>query len=184
MTRLARVLITSLTILLGFASFSPVYAEASPAARGKAQARVTEAKKQSCLSHEASIKQRSESLTNLALNMEEKFDAIALRVEDYYTGKVVPAGKTVTTYNMLIADIATKKAAVQTALTAAQNDANTFSCTVDNPKAQLTQYRRDMQTVKGALKDYRTSIKNLIVAVRGQSKGLDSTPSATPKDKE
>ncbi len=98
--------------------------------------------------------------------MQEKFDAIAKRVEDYYISKVVPSGKTVTNYDSLVSEIQNKKQATQTALGKAQTDANSFSCSGNDPKGQLTQFRTDMQTVKSALKDYRTAIKNLIVAVR------------------
>ncbi len=143
-----------------------------------------------CQNHEGEIKIRLVSLGNLVANMLGKFDAIAQRVEDYYNNKVVPSGKTVPNYSTLVADIASKKAAVQTALTAAQSDVAGFTCTSDNPKGQLTQYRTDMQTVKKALQDYRTSIKNLIVAVRSvvgetenspkPSEKPEATPTATP----
>ncbi len=135
----------------------------------------------SCQAREAAIKNRSLHLTKLATGMETKFDAIAGRVEAYYTAKVVPSGKTVSNYNTLVADIQTQKTNIQTAVTKAQNDANSFSCTGSTPKAQMTQFRIDMQSVKGALKEYRTSIKNLIVAVRSitGTENSEGTPSAT-----
>ncbi len=114
--------------------------------------------------------------------MEEKFDVIAKRVEDYYTSKVVPSGKTVANYASLVADIQTKKGAVQTALTQAQTNAASFACTSDDPKGQMTQFKDDMRTVKAALKDYRTSIKNLIVAVRsvtGEAERSNISPKPT-----
>ncbi|HSX18683.1 MAG TPA: hypothetical protein VLE91_00955 [Candidatus Saccharimonadales bacterium] len=133
----------------------------------------------SCQAKEAAIKNRSMHLTQLAQNMETKFDAIANRVENYYTTKVVPGGKTVPNYDALVADIQTKKTAASTALTKAQNDANNFSCS-GNPKTQLTQFREDMQLTKSALKNYRTSIRNLIVAVHSQSGEKPSTQEASP----
>ena len=110
-------------------------------------------------------------LTTLATNMMNQFDRHASRVEKYYTTKAVPAGKTVANYDSLVVDIGTKKGAVQTALTKAQGDVSGFSCSNSNPKTAMTQFRQDMQVVKGALKDYRVSIKNLIVAVRGVFSG-------------
>lgn len=100
--------------------------------------------------------------------------------------KVVPSGKTIANYDSLVADIQAKKSAVQTALSIAQNDANSFSCTGDDPKGQLTQFRKDMQAVKKALKEYRTSIKNLIVAVRSvtgtieRENKVSSNPTSSP----
>lgn len=133
----------------------------------QAQNRLTAAKLKACQARENAIQKRSKQLGQLATTMEEKFDAIAGRVEEYYTTKVVvPSGKTVTDYNALVADIQTKKTAVRTALAQAQTNANTFSCTNDDPKGQMTKFKDDMRGVIKALQDYRTSIKNLIVAVR------------------
>jgi hypothetical protein len=98
----------------------------------------------------------------MATNMETKFDAIATRVEEYYAS----SGKTVTGYDALLTEITAKKTAVGTALAKAQADAAAFTCEGRDPKWQMTQYRGDMQDVIKALKNYRTSIKNLIVAVR------------------
>lgn len=123
-------------------------------------------RQRACQAKENAIKKRVERLGKLAANMQEKFEAIAKRVEEYYTTKVVPSGKTVANHNSLMADIQTKKGAVQTALTQAQTDAASFTCTSDDPRGQMTQFKDDMKVVKSALKDYRTAIKNLIVAVR------------------
>lgn len=151
-----------------------------------AQNRLTDTKLKSCQSREAAIKTRSEHLSQLATTMEEKFDAIAARVEEYYTTKVVPSGKTVQNYNSLVADIAAKKVAVGTSLTKAQNDIAGFSCDGSDPKAQMTAYRLDMQGVIQELKDYRTSIKDLIVAVHSVTGTTEkeSSVSASPKPTE
>lgn len=153
-------------ILVALFVLVPVLALAKPAAQANAGERLTEVKLKACQAKEDAIKKRSDQLTKMANNMLDKFDKIAARVEKYYTDTVVPSGKTVSNYDALVADITAKKTAVQTALTKAQTDTLAFSCTSDNPKGQLTQFREDMQAVKKALKDYRTSIKNLIVAVR------------------
>lgn len=107
--------------------------------------------------------------------MEDKFDRIAKRVENHYTTKVIPSGKSAANYDGLVADIATKKTAVQVALIIAHNDSNSFSCTTADPKGQMTQFRKDMQLVKKALKEYRTSIRNLIVDVRSVTKPSSKT---------
>ena len=140
-----------------------------------AAARREEGKLRACQARENAIKQRSTHLTQLVNSMLAMFDKHAQRVENYYTTKVVPAGKTVTNYNSLVADIAAKRAAVATALTQAQNDASSFSCTSSDPKTQLIKFKTDMQSVKKALKDYRTSIKNLIVAVHSVTGTINRT---------
>ena len=129
------------------------------------QTGLQDAKLKACQARENGIKKRSAQLMDLAKNMQDKFDAMAKRVQDYYGNTVVPSGKTVTNYNALISDIQTKKTAVQDALTKTQDDFASFSCTLSNPKETMMQFKNDMQTVKQKLKNYRTSIKNLIVAV-------------------
>ena len=130
-----------------------------------AKTRLQDAKLKACQARENVIKNRSNSLGKLTDGMVNHFDQIVIRVEKYYTEKVVPSGKTVSNYDALLADIQTKKSAVSTALQKAKDDFKSFSCTEDDPKGVLTQFREDMQSVKQALKDYRTSIKNLIVAI-------------------
>lgn len=165
----------AVTILYG----KPTRAGSPSAMQGKTK--TDEGKMKSCQAREESIKKRSGQLTEMATNMMDKFDAIAQKIEDYYNSKVVPSGKSVSNYNSLISDIQTKKAAVQTVLTKAQNDINNFSCTSDNPKGQLVQFRVDMQVVKRGLMKYRNSIKNLIVAVHKVTGVQNSERSATPR---
>lgn len=115
-----------------------------------------------CQVKENAVKQRSLHLIRLANNMEIRFDTIANRVETFATA----SGKTIPNYNALVADIAAKKALVSAALVKTSADVTDFNCTGNDPKGQLVQFRLDMQSVMGALKNYRVSIKNLIVAVR------------------
>lgn len=134
----------------------------------KVQARLTEAKLKVCQTKENNIKKQAEQLTKLVGTMQEKFDSIAKRVEDYYVSKIIPSGKTAPNYDSLVSEIQNKKQATQTTLGKAQTDANSFSCSGNDPKGQMAQFKTDMQAVKAALKDYRTAIKNLIVAVRSR----------------
>ncbi len=135
-------------------------------ARQAAQGRLQDAMLRACQAREGAILQRSTHLTQMATIMENTFDAISQRVETYYTTKVVPSGKTVSNYDALVSDIQTKKEAVQTALAPASTDATSFSCTSDDPKGQMAQFRTNMLDVITALQNYRISVKNLIVAVR------------------
>lgn len=129
------------------------------------QARLQDTKLKACQARENGIKQRSTHLTQLATKMETQFDIIASRVEAFYTSKVVSSGKTVANYDTLVSAIQTQKSGVQSALASASAEAVSFNCSATDPKGQLTQYRVDMQSVINSLKNYRTSIKNLIVAV-------------------
>lgn len=151
--------------------------------RVKGEDRLEAKRLEFCEKHQDEIEKRSDSLMALVSNMLGKFDAIATKVEDFYKNKVVPSGKTVPNYDALVADIASKKVAVSTALNNSQADVAGFTCTGANPKGQITLFRTDMQAVKTALHDYRTAIKNLIVAVRGvvgEGEEGSPKPSATP----
>ncbi|HET7098997.1 MAG TPA: hypothetical protein VFI61_02075 [Patescibacteria group bacterium] len=149
---------------------------------------LTEPRLKSCQSREDAVKTRMNSLIRLVTNMESKFDSIAQRVKDFYTNTLVPSGKIVPNYDALVANIQAKKDVITTDLNKAQTDINAFSCTADDPKSLLTSFRTDMQKVKLDLKDYRTSIKNLIVAVRRltptpkpeETEEPEATPTATP----
>jgi peptidoglycan hydrolase CwlO-like protein len=160
-----------------------VHAVGAPTSRPlKARNNLTNSSLKSCQAREDSIKTRLSNLIRLATNMQEKFDSIASRVEEYYTTKIVPSGKTVANYDALVADMAAKKSDVQTAITKAQSNVDDFSCDGDDPRTQMNTFRTDMQAVKQELKDYRTSIKNLIVAVRSVTgKSETEKPSPTPE---
>lgn len=143
--------------------------------------KLTEAKLKICQNKEAAIQKRNDQLTKTTENMLTKFDSIATRVETYYTGKAVASGKTISNYDALLAEITAKRSAVQTDLDKATADALAFNCTSDSPKGQLTQFRTDMQGVKQGLKEYRTSIKNLIVAIRSVTGTAESTSNSATK---
>lgn len=153
----------------------------SPSNPGKGpKNHLPEGKLRACQAREDTIKRRMTHLQQLATNMENKFDTIAGRVETFYTSKLVPQGKTLPDYAVLLADINTKKTAVQTTLTNAQTDSASFSCTGGDPKSLFNKFRQDMQAVIRALKDYRTSIKNLIVAVHSLVGNPKGSPGVTP----
>jgi hypothetical protein len=163
-------------------------ASATPVVRGKSN--LAGEKLRACQTKEISVQKRLSQLTRLVISMEGKFDAIALRVKNFYSTKVLAAGKSLSNYAELIAEIDAKKVLVDTALTKTQTDLTGFSCTEGDPKGLLNKYRLNMQAVKKALGDYRTSIKNLIVAVHtlvgdtespepGETTEGTSTPVAT-----
>lgn len=155
--------------------------ERSPDGEGKE--RLSELKLKACEAREESVKESNESLMSMVAKMVGKFDAIAVRVQEFYTDKLLPKGKVLTNYDALVSDINSKKAEVDTALKSVP-DTTTFDCSSDDPKGLLTEYRTKMQSVKTALHNYRTSIKNLIVAVHKLAGDGDKSespkPSATP----
>lgn len=138
-------------------------------------------KLQACQSLASSVTTRSNHLVDLVTQQVKTFNGIALGIEQYYLKNVVPTGAILTNYDSLVADITTKQNVITTPLMAAENDITNFSCTGNNPAAQLTQFRTDMQAVLTALQAYRTSIKNLIIALSTLPSVAPSvTPGVTP----
>lgn len=169
-----------LSFLLAF-FVSPTFAVSKS---GKATGRPTFAATNSgtaraCLARESAVKTRMTQLTRLVTTMEATFDKIAGRVETYYTDTVLSSGRSVANYAALVSDIAAKKTLVQVQIDKANADITSFSCTSGDPKVVMNRFRLNLQSVKSALKDYRTSVKNLIVAVRTVSKGMEATPTET-----
>lgn len=157
------------TLLLaasGFLLFASAAFALGPSAATQAGKSPLRANVRACQAKENAVKQRSLQLAKLAADTETRFDTIAARVENFYASTATVSGHTVANYSVLAADIAIKKASVSAMLAVVTADATNFSCTNNGPKGQLMKFQTDMRAVKEALKNYRTSIKNLIVAVR------------------
>ncbi len=131
-----------------------------------------------CNTKKENIIRRSSNLADRADRQLKTFQVKADKVEKFYTDKLIPKGVTVDNYNDLVANIEAKSQAVTDATTTAKEDAKNFDCTADDPKGQLTNFRTDMQNAIKALKEYRTSVKDLIVAIRTAA-AKTATSSAT-----
>ncbi len=134
-----------------------------------------------CEAYAQVIQNRSDNMVRNAQNMLSVFVSIASRVEDFYANKLLPGGKTVPNYDTLVANIASNSASVNTALTKATTDASAFSCTNPDPKGQVKAFEQDMSSVRQALKNYRTSVRNLILGVlKAAGSGHEASSSASP----
>lgn len=165
-----------LTLTLAFVLASPAFAQNGRGLINRPA--TTPGVTRSCEARLDAIKTRMTQLVKLSENMFRAFDAISTRVQTFYTEKVLPTGKTVSNYQALLDDITAKKTAVSSAISSAQADIAAFSC-VGDVRGLYNEFRLDMQAVKAALKDYRTSIRNLIVAVHSIAPDDEGTPTAT-----
>lgn len=125
--------------------------------------RLTDQKLKLCLEKSTIIVKRSTQLGEMVTNMEKKFTSIVDGVKGYYVKREL----TLVNYNELVAAIETKKNTLLPLVEVAKADVADFSCTGENPSEQLKKYKTDMQAVVTALQDYRKSIQNLIVAIKG-----------------
>jgi len=141
--------------------------------------KLAEAKQKVCETRKKIIVNRSNKIAERAQKQFEVFQNHAQRVDDYYNNKLLPKGIIVPNYEALKADIAAKKDAVQVAIEAAKAAAANFDCAGDDPKGQLATFREDMREAIAALKEYRTSIRNFIVAIRTAKANAEATHSAS-----
>ncbi len=99
------------------------------------------------------------------------FTTIATRVETFYT----KSGKTVANYSALVADMNTKHTAAQTAVNTIKADSTTFSCSATNPQGIVTGFKADLKLEISALQAYRTSVRNLTVAIKSAVEASSTT---------
>lgn len=143
------------------------------------QENMLERKLRACQVITKNIIRRSTKITETTNKMIEKFDSILQRVKDYYQNKLVPHGKTLSNYESLLTDIDAKKTAVNQAVLDFQTASIGFTCDQNNPGQSMTSIREKMKAVLVSLKNYKTSIKNFIVAVHRQSPDKEPLPTLT-----
>lgn len=98
---------------------------------------------------------------NRAEKQIELFSTIAERVKAFYAKK----GRTVASYDTMVAAVDAAKAKAQADLETLKT-VDSFDCSADDPKGDAEAFKLALKTINQDLKDYRTSVKNLIVAVK------------------
>ena len=153
-------------------------------AKARAEAKVAEAKQrlegkklELCKAREQRIAATMTQMSSRGDNHLAVFTKIADRVEAFYKDK----GRTVANYDALVAEVDAKRQAAETAIESTKSVDGVFSCDSDNPKIASEQFRDAFKAQVAALKDYRTAIKNLIVAVKSaQSTEAQATKTEEP----
>jgi hypothetical protein len=112
---------------------------------------------------------RQKAITNITARIADRgqkqidlFSKIAERTESFYVSK----GKTLATYDALVADVAAKKAAAQSVADATTSDSTVFDCSSNDPKGSMSSFKDKLKLEIDAIKAYKTSVKNLIVGVK------------------
>lgn len=133
-----------------------------PMPSARAENRLEGAKLRACEAREQAIRTRTSSLIRLNTNMLEKFEGIFNRVDEFYHGKDYQ----VDNYDALVAQVREKKQVAETTMATVQNTIAGFDCSSDDPKGNLNQFRLGMQNQIRAMNEYKTAIRNFIVAVK------------------
>lgn len=104
------------------------------------------------------------------------FTTIAEKVEAFYVSK----GKTLATYDQLVADVNAKKIAAQNAVTTVQATQTQFDCNGTNPKGTIEVFKAEIKTQETAMEAFRTAVRNLIAGVKSvQGTTASSTSGGT-----
>ncbi|OGY32308.1 MAG: hypothetical protein A3A57_01560 [Candidatus Woykebacteria bacterium RIFCSPLOWO2_01_FULL_41_12] len=148
-------------------------------ARGKFEKHLGEAKLRVCEKLEDTINNRSDHLLDRVNKHIARFDRISSKVQTFYTEKMVPKGINVENYETLVGNIATKKAAAVEAAANAAATIDDFDCSGDSPGQALADFHDQMHVVIKALKEYKKSVVDLIVAVRTAFNNSKETRQAT-----
>lgn len=127
-----------------------------------AKTRLKDAKLKACQNREKRINALMGGMTRRATNQVSVFNKIAERVQEFYMEK----GKTISNYDVLVADVYAKKAVVEAAIAKADSTKATFACDGSDPKGVANSFRENKKTQTEAMKAYKTAVKNLIVGVK------------------
>lgn len=135
------------------------------AAKERMQGRLDEARKKAC-------EARSKAILNIVARSAaqgkkhlDTFTKISERVKQFYADKKL----TISNYEQLVAAADTKKAAAEAAIQVVK-DTTTFDCSGDNPVGTADAFKTKIRAMHQSLKDYRSAINELLVAVKQAGK--------------
>lgn len=130
---------------------------------------------------------RETRVTNLMARIADRgqqhldvFTKISDRTKAFYETK----GYDVANYDELIARVDDAREAAKTQADIQSELSVGFNCDLEDPKASTTAFKAQLTDQIAALKDYRTAVKNLIVAVKSAESTADTTEVTTEAEVE
>lgn len=127
-----------------------------------AKTRLADAKLKACQNRQESITSIMGRIGDRGQKQIDLFSTIAERTQTFYTEK----GKTLANYDELVSNVEAKKAAAQTTVDTVKSTSTEFDCTGENPRGVASTFKESLKAQITALKDYKTSVKDLIVGVK------------------
>lgn len=149
--------------------------------KSNASEKTAEVREKACSARKNAFQKRMENAVAQAEKHKAVFDKIFTRVQDFKESNAV----SVESYESLVAAANAAGVKVDDAIAALQSLNTDVDCTdPDAAATALSAFKETVTEAKTALKDYRTSIKNVLVAVKASVPSDDSedspTPTATP----
>lgn len=146
-----------------------------------AKNKLNESRLKICQSREERISNRFMNLKSLGAQMVQAHEGHVVKVDYFYNNTLVPQGFVLENYEVLKADMATKKTAVNTAMEQVRASGQDFSCSSEDPKAQADTFRINMSKLITANKEYKASVRAFVVAIRELAKeSKDATLKVSP----
>lgn len=176
-------IVTTMTALTVGALALPVLAAETPGSNGQSRkgaqaevakaraearktARLDTARKTKCENVERNVANRAANFVRHAERHLEVFDKIAERTKAF----AIEKDKQPDNYDALVSEAGAKRAQAVTDIESFKSMAAQFDCDSDNPTAAGKVLKEQAKVVRASLKEYRTSIKNLIVGVKSEGK--------------
>lgn len=132
----------------------------------------TEAEKQkACENRQDSIDNRSANFAAAAQRHLDVFNSIFAKVQAFHDNNNL----NVANYDALVATAKTKQATAQQAVDVLKGLSIKIDCTTTDPANTVATLKAAVKNARTALHDYRTSIKNVVVALQGASTSTEPT---------
>jgi DNA anti-recombination protein RmuC len=151
------------------------------ALREKKQAKTAEQRQKVCEQRKGSINNRVTAYNKAANNKLKQFNTIFERVKKFKTDKALQ----VSNYDALITAATEKQTAASEAVAALKDLSADIDCTATDPASTVASIKSATIEARTALKEYRKSIKDIVVALAQVNKASDnslSTPTTTEGD--
>jgi hypothetical protein len=141
---------------------------AREAAKARVQGKLDEAKRKVCANRTDAIKKIMSRAAEAGQKHLTLFSSIQARVEEFYAKKQLNVGN----YDALKTAAVAKRDAVVRALQAV-SDSTVLDCSADNPVGAADAFKAKVKAMHDALKDYRSSVNALLVAVKSAAKATE-----------
>ncbi len=118
-------------------------------------------RQKACTEHQGEVDTHFARYSSDAKKALSTYDAVFTKVQAYQSTNKL----SVANYDALVADATAKQVAAQGAVSALASVSTTIDCTTTDPAASIGTVKSAVATAKSALKEYRTAIKTIIVAL-------------------
>jgi hypothetical protein len=148
------------------------------AAQTKHQERTQEQRQTACTARKANLTKRMANAVSQAKRHKQVIDNFYTKVKNFYVDKQL----NVSGYADLTAKVDAAQASAQTSIDALSALEVNVDCTSQTVAASVSAFQSAVKSSRDSLKDYRSSLVDLITALKGASSGSGNTSNSNPTD--